>query len=203
MTADHGKLCSKCKTDLPITEFYADTRARDGLQSQCRTCGHKSGAGWRIRNKDRINEKGMEWRKNNPEKVRESRKKCEASPEYKLKRAAYTAANSNRRRDWYQNYAKENPEKIRARRSARRAREKAASGRITADEIRSLLKKQRGKCTVCLVKLGENYHLDHVMPLARGGDNTVENAQLLCPTCNRRKNAKDPIVFRQQLGYLI
>lgn len=32
------KVCSKCKVEQPLNEFYADGRAKDGKQSQCRTC---------------------------------------------------------------------------------------------------------------------------------------------------------------------
>ena len=33
----------------------------------------------------------------------------------------------------------------------------------------------------------ENLEIDHVVPLARGGSNRLENLQLLCQDCNRRK----------------
>ena len=35
---------------------------------------------------------------------------------------------------------------------------------------------------------GENLEIDHVVPLARGGSNRLENLQLLCRDCNRRKD---------------
>jgi 5-methylcytosine-specific restriction endonuclease McrA len=33
-------------------------------------------------------------------------------------------------------------------------------------------------------------HLDHIVPRARGGADTAENLQLLCPPCNWRKGAR-------------
>ena len=32
------KVCSRCKRNLPLQEFYADKRTRDGLYSSCRNC---------------------------------------------------------------------------------------------------------------------------------------------------------------------
>jgi 5-methylcytosine-specific restriction endonuclease McrA len=33
-------------------------------------------------------------------------------------------------------------------------------------------------------------HLDHIVPLARGGEHSYANTQPAHPTCNRRKGAK-------------
>ena len=41
------------------------------------------------------------------------------------------------------------------------------------------------------------------MPLARGGKHEASNLQLLCPPCNMSKNAKHPIDFMQQRGFLL
>ena len=45
--------------------------------------------------------------------------------------------------------------------------------------------------------------IDHIVPLAKGGSDGPENIQLLCAHCNRRKSAKDPIVFMQENGFLL
>ena len=45
-----------------------------------------------------------------------------------------------------------------------------------------------GRCRQC----GSTHqlHFDHVIPISRGGANTVANIQLLCGACNRAKGAK-------------
>lgn len=45
-----------------------------------------------------------------------------------------------------------------------------------------------GRCRQC----GSTHqlHFDHVIPISRGGANTIANIQLLCGACNRAKGAK-------------
>ena len=41
------------------------------------------------------------------------------------------------------------------------------------------------RCVKCGSR--ENLEIDHMVPLARGGSSRLENLQLLCQDCNRRK----------------
>lgn len=49
--------------------------------------------------------------------------------------------------------------------------------------------RDQGKCVQC--GSTEDLHFDHKVPWSRGGTNTVNNIQLLCGPCNRRKGADD------------
>jgi hypothetical protein len=49
--------------------------------------------------------------------------------------------------------------------------------------------RDQGKCVQC--GSAEDLHFDHKVPWSRGGANTVNNIQLLCGPCNRRKGADD------------
>lgn len=134
----------------------------------------------------------------------------------------YRKANAERIADWMREYQKNNAEKIAARVSKYnklhpekqaaitrnyRARKRSAVGTHTAVDIARILDKQKGLCANCHTKLFEygkhKYHVDHIMPLARGGSNWPSNLQCLCPTCNLSKNAKDPIEWAQQNGRLL
>lgn len=94
-----------------------------------------------------------------------------------------------------------NPEKRREYGSRRRAALRAAEGRITAQEIEAMIAAQKGLCIYC--KADGRLTLDHIIPLARGGSHTRENAQMICARCNSRKGAKDPIEFAQSQGFLL
>ena len=55
-----------------------------------------------------------------------------------------------------------------------------------------LYREQGGDCAGCGRDLPfDILELDHIVPRARGGEDRDDNAQLLCPTCNRIKGARD------------
>lgn len=96
-----------------------------------------------------------------------------------------------------------NPDKMRIYDNTRRMLIAGAAGKHTAKEIALLLEKQNWRCVYCRVSLKDKYHVDHIMPIALGGSNDISNIQCLCQTCNRRKHAKDPIIFAQESGLLL
>ena len=63
-----------------------------------------------------------------------------------------------------------------------------AFGDITYGEWHEVLVRYGSVCLVCGVT--DRLTPDHVIPLARGGENVIANIQPLCLDCNRRKNAK-------------
>ena len=47
-------------------------------------------------------------------------------------------------------------------------------------------RRDEGKCVQC--DSNERLEYDHIIPVSKGGSNTVRNIQLLCETCNRQKS---------------
>jgi hypothetical protein len=60
---------------------------------------------------------------------------------------------------------------------------------------RIIAARDRGKCAECSVdilqELEASAHLDHIVPISRGGCNDIVNLQLLCARCNRKKRDQD------------
>ncbi len=119
------------------------------------------------------------------EAVRRSREKHpEAQKEYGR---AYAAANAEKRREYNKLYDQQNPEKRRERERRRRAKKRGAIGSHTAAEVTQMYFDQNGLCAYCEVDLNEYYHVDHMIPLSRGGADSADNLALACQPCNQHK----------------
>jgi hypothetical protein len=73
------------------------------------------------------------------------------------------------------------------------------SSRISVRLAREVRSRAGDVCEYCLLPQNfqeATFHIDHVVPLARGGETTFENLALACVTCSLRKaarvRAKDP-----------
>ena len=69
---------------------------------------------------------------------------------------------------------------------------RAKKAGVPAERIKSFEKmffNQRGRCAYCSEPLDDNFELDHVVPIAKGGGNTPRNVVLACIPCNRKKRA--------------
>lgn len=87
----------------------------------------------------------------------------------------------------------------------RRARSKNAEGKITKADIERQWERQAGRCYWCRCPLNTEggygspvgkFHVDHYIPLSRGGSNLPTNIVLSCPPCNSSKGARSPELFR-------
>ncbi len=120
---------------------------------------------------EKYREKTARWRAANPEKAKLADKRAkEIRPEYR------------------KNWRKKNPEKYKAESLRRRVR--LSVGPVaTADEIKARVEYCGGKCVYCG---GAYEHLDHFVPLAKGGSNRASNLVPSCEKCNLAKAAKKP-----------
>lgn len=170
------KKCSKCGEVKPATEYGKDKQRPDGVRHWCKACTKTSTSMYRESNPGKRKEADFRYRQANPEKNIAS---C----------AKWRAANKMARRILDNN---------------RNARKREVGGKLSQGLAERLFKLQRGKCACgCMQPLGENYQLDHRMPVALGGANEDWNIQLLRATCNQQKHAKHPIDFMQSRGFLV
>lgn len=173
------KFCRKCQAE---TERRAD--------GGCAPCSKAYAVKWRAENPERMRALSAAWYAANTEKV-------------KAGAAKWISENVDKHRASTAKYRINNPDAYRIYAQNRRAL-KREGGKLSKDIAERLFKLQRGKCACgCRQALGDDYHLDHRMPLALGGSNTDDNIQLLREKCNLQKNAKHPVDFMQQRGFLL
>ena len=143
--------------------------------------------------------KSAQYRKDNREKI------SERGRQRRLERMENDPAYAERCRASVRRYAAENPEVIRNIRRQRKARVRNAEGTHSVEDVAAILKAQTGRCAnpACRKKLGKNYHVDHIRPIARGGSNERTNLQLMCAPCNQKKHSKDPIEWARSNGFLL
>lgn len=168
---------------------------------------------YRAANLDRIRKLFLQWKRANAEHYasqqrlyRQSRRSIDNARRKARRHADPEAARRVARRR-YRMVANSNPERLRVHVRNRKSRLRAADGSHTADDVQRIGDAQRWRCANCTTALKRGgrkvYHVDHIVALARGGRNDKSNLQLLCPPCNHRKNALDPIDFAQREGRLL
>ena len=165
----------------------------------------KNSAAWYAANSDKAKADSKAYRESNPDIVKASQKAWRlANPERDRERKAeYYIANKDRVNAYSASWVAANPEAKRIHNQNDRAKRRSGSGILSKGLAGKLFKLQRGKCACCGLPLGDNYHLDHITPLSRGGSNEDSNIQLLTQRCNNQKHGKDPIDFMQSRGFLL
>lgn len=150
------KWCRRCDQTKPTEEFASNTRARDGLQTYCRSCGasiyrtKREQAGHLVR----------------PADVPEAHKFCRTCgtvkplSEWSLNKSAS---------DGYQTRCKEC-----ARAAGRREHLSKAYG-LTTEDVAELIAQQNGICVICLRSPAVHVDHDHATGEVRG---------MLCFPCN-------------------
>jgi len=74
------KICSRCKLEKPIEEFYFSTR--DGHQNVCKECKRATQRDYIARNKEKVAQTKKEWyNRTRDERNAHRRKYCKANPD--------------------------------------------------------------------------------------------------------------------------
>lgn len=199
---EQSKACKNCGQIKLLSEFPIHKECIGGYSHQCKSCKHQKAINRKIANPEYYKQKGKElrhrthesrlewqrqWRKNNPDKYREqSRNAYWKDPEKFRKRS--------------RDFAKDNPDKVNAIIRRRKARLKnAQTVKYTEKQVLDLY---GFDCHLCQLPIDMNaprwtalpnweygLHIDHVIPISRGGADSIENVRPAHGFCNLSKNA--------------
>jgi hypothetical protein len=188
------RFCPKCQIET-----------ERNTKGDCKPCALVRVKKWVQNNREKHNQKCAKWSKNNPETGKERTKRYRENNAEQIKAREKLKRQQNPQKyvQLARNYAKKYPDKVNAKNAQRRAQRKAQAGIVSKNIIEKLKELQQGKCPCCKKPLGDNYHLDHIVPLALGGKHDDSNLQLLIAHCNQQKYNKHPIDFMQSRGFLL
>ncbi len=131
-----------------------------------------------------------EWREKNKEHRAEYRRQYNAAhrEENIAAKREWNMKNKDHTKKYQQQYAEAN----RAAVNLRTAKRKAAKRAATVGKIDVALLLRDMICGICRDFIDFEYHIDHIIPLAKGGAHAQENLQVAHPACNIRKRDKMP-----------
>ena len=227
------KICSNCKIEKTLIDFSKDKNRPDGLRCQCKECNkqynidnaehykqyHKQ---YNIKNKDKKKEYRIKYSEKNKQYLKQYyQDNLEKIKEYRIDNAdkikeyhkqydkQYVINNAERLKEYRTEYYQTEHGKLikrvlQQKRRILKLQNTPIGKHFTADDIKLKLKLQHSKCIYCKISIKGGYHIDHIMPLCKGGSNESSNIQLLCKDCNKSggKGSKLPHEYAQEHGML-
>ncbi len=153
--------------------------------------------------------KNKRWRDANPEMMQQARNNwVKNNKEYEqkrlaLKQAKYREQNPEKHKEALNQWRANNKEHIREynrkwRQSHRvelalhqRARNAGTKNKVIKEDIANW---HTRICGICSLLIEDKFHIDHKIPLAKGGLHEVSNLQLTHPSCNLRKKDRLQVI---------
>jgi 5-methylcytosine-specific restriction endonuclease McrA len=205
------KRCARCQSTRIVADFTKDRTRKDGLDPWCRGCKRAHYAINKVayllarrkyyhENSERLRAEKRDWSEKHKASKAEYDRRYRSShrKEILARKRRWAQANPDAANRWKRDnpqkmrrykraWAKAHPEYGRARENRRRARLLSTGGSYTIEEWEGVCARYGWRCLAC----GRpDIEIDHVIPLSRGGMNTIDNLQPLYRTCNARKGAR-------------
>ena len=175
--SDGAKQCRKCGVPKDLSEFAKNKGTADGHVNICKQC-HKAYVALHYQqNKQQYVGKAKRWKATHLERSRQIG------------------------RDHTHRYNEQNRTQVNARKAVckrnnlpyytelenrRRARKRNAF--VAPVDRRSIYDRDRGTCHICKLPVPfDKMELDHVIPLAKGGEHSPRNVAVAHARCNRKK----------------
>ena len=201
------KTCSKCNQELPATLEYFCKNGKY-LRSYCKTCSRTYGRIYAKNNLELSNKRKKAWRKANLDKHKATNRKYYKNNSKKLNAAIKSWRNRNPEKvsETAKMFRKSNPDKTREKdrvQNNKRRALKLNNGHSPYTE-KQVLETYGTDCNICNFPIDLNaarkvglpgwengLHIDHLLPISKGGPDIIENTRPTHGLCNITKNNKE------------
>lgn len=203
------KTCPKCGETKDINEFYKSKTRKDGHTSWCKQCSNESHKKYVENNIEHLREydkrdyhKNIDSHRNTAKKSyikNKDSRNLTRKKNYKINRdkilKAQRLSNSSREEKIRNNNASNyinNKEIFKTKASERkRLLKEISDGTVNKKSLIDMYEFQNHKCDYCGCNLDSTKkHIDHIIPLSRGGLHTISNIHYVCSKCNHSKGDK-------------
>lgn len=210
-----GKVCKKCYEWKLYIDYPKGKTCKDGHEGTCKKCVSERRKQYSKDNKEKIAEYQKRYRKENKEKIADqTRQWHEENKERTIERMRRWREKNKEKvveygREWREQnkshisqktklWKRENKDKVYASILKRRSNKNFV--KFTPVQRTELLERDNWSCQCCGKKVHDDNkndenkaHIDHIIPISKGGDSTPENLRVLCRTCNLSKRNKTEI----------
>ena len=191
------KKCSKCQIKKDLTQFSNNKSKKDGKATECKTCKAQQDKQYRENNEISCKAYQNKYWTDNRAELYEKKK------EYIVQNKV---AHLTRQHTWYEKnkdaikartsqYKKDHPKQYQMYNNRRLASKK--NGIIEDFTIKDIIEKYGDSCVYCQSSFE---HIDHYVPLSKGGSHTLDNVRPSCEQCNLEKSNKLPEEFMRYKG---
>ena len=143
-------------------------------------------------NSEKVNTKHRKYRLANPkkEKARGKKYRLENPEKAKVRIRKWRKENPEKVKMGIKKWKKENPGKYREIKLRRRGHGEVKKGVIDRLITENILKYGIITCEQCREFCENDYHINHINPVSKGGSNDYDNLQILCAKHNREKGVR-------------
>ena len=188
-----SKKCKTCQEWKMFDGFNTFGLSKDGLSYDCKSCvSVRNKQIWRA-NTPRYMRTKKRWEEQNKDRIRarEKQRRLDDPIKYSLQQKQYRIKNIEKIREKERRYGQENREKVRLQAAKRRARKKNNKVfKVIDKDLRKLL---NDPCIYCG---GPAEHIEHKIPISRGGPHGIGNLAPSCANCNLTKHTKFVYEFK-------
>ena len=187
-TVPPSKVCNICRELKPIAEFGSMKTSPDGREYRCKPCQAERVSAFRIDNPEHALQQSRRQFQNNKENRRAAVLKYQKKipggwmAKYRREHPEYVAKERLKMKEW----RRQNPDRAKQKSDLRRAR--LYSVRVETIDRKTIIERDASTCYLCQKIVLGIIHVDHVIPLSRGGSHTYDNLRVTCPQCNLRKS---------------